>query len=65
MSVLSELNPESIWIYFEEICMIPRLSKKEENIRHYLVDFAQENSLEYKEDQVGNILDHTTRFSRL
>ncbi len=56
MSVLSELNPDSIWIYFEEICGIPRLSKKEEKIRHYLIGFARKNSLEYKEDEVGNIL---------
>jgi dipeptidase D len=56
MSVLSQLNPEPIWIYFEEICNIPRLSKNEGKIRHYLLDFAARNNLEYKEDKVGNIL---------
>jgi dipeptidase D len=56
MSVLSELNPESIWIYFEEICQIPRLSKKEEKIRQYLIEFARKNNLESREDEVGNIL---------
>jgi dipeptidase D len=56
MSILSELNPAPIWIYFEEICKIPRLSKNEGNIRKYLLDFASGNNLESKEDPVGNIL---------
>jgi dipeptidase D len=56
MSVLSELNPAPIWIYFEEICNIPRLSKNEEKIRQYLLNFARKNNLESHEDQVGNIL---------
>jgi dipeptidase D len=56
MSILSQLNPAPIWIYFEEICNIPRLSKNEEKIRHYLLEFARNNNLESKEDEVGNIL---------
>jgi len=56
MSVLSQLNPASIWIYFEEICNIPRLSKNEVKIRQYLLDFAKTKNLEAKEDKVGNIL---------
>ncbi len=56
MSVLSELNPESIWMYFEEICKIPRLSKSEGKIRQYLLEFARKNKLESREDEVGNIL---------
>jgi dipeptidase D len=56
MSLLSQLNPAPIWIYFEEICNIPRLSKNEGKIRRYLIDFAVKNNLEHKEDSVGNIL---------
>jgi len=56
MSVLSELNPAPIWIYFEEICKIPRLSKNERDIRKYLLRFASVHNLESKEDLVGNIL---------
>jgi dipeptidase D len=56
MSLLSQLNPAPIWIYFEEICNIPRLSKNEGKIRQYLIDFAIKNNLEHKEDPVGNIL---------
>jgi dipeptidase D len=56
MSVLSELNPAPIWIYFEEICKIPRLSKNEGKIRSYLLNFASMHDLESKEDSTGNIL---------
>ena len=56
MSILGQLNPAPIWIYFEEICNIPRLSKDEGRIRQYLLDFAKKNNLESKEDEVGNIL---------
>jgi dipeptidase D len=56
MSLLSLLDPAPVWIYFEEICKIPRLSKNESRIRQYLFDFALKNNLEHKEDTVGNIL---------
>jgi len=56
MSVLNRLNPSPVWHYFEEICSIPRLSKNEEKIRAYLLDFAERNDLESKEDQIGNVL---------
>jgi dipeptidase D len=56
MSILSELNPAPIWIYFEEICKIPRLSKNEGKIRSYLLNFASEHNLESREDSVGNII---------
>jgi dipeptidase D len=56
MSDLSRLTPAPIWKYFEEICTIPRLSKNEEKIRQYLVEFAKKNNLEYKQDKAGNIL---------
>jgi len=56
MGVLSHLEPSSIWYYFEEICKIPRLSKNESRIRNYLLQFAEKNGLESKEDHVGNVL---------
>lgn len=56
MSQLGDIRPRKVWSYFEEICGIPRLSKNEEKIRKYLIDFAAENNLESKEDSVGNIL---------
>lgn len=56
MSLLSKLNPAPVWIYFEEICKIPRLSKNEASIRKYLLDFASGHRLESREDPAGNIL---------
>jgi dipeptidase D len=56
MSCFDNLHPESIWKYFEEICNIPRLSKNEGKIRKYLIDFAKKQNLEWKQDEVGNIL---------
>jgi dipeptidase D len=56
MSILGHLNPVTLWNYFEEICSIPRISKNEDKIRQYLLDFAKNNHLESKQDEVGNIL---------
>ena len=51
-----DLKPECVFRYFEEVCGVPRPSKKEEKIRAYLVGFAQAHGLEYKEDEAGNVL---------
>jgi len=56
MSQLGEIRPGKVWSYFEEICRIPRLSKNEEKIRKYLLEFAAGHKLNAKEDSVGNIL---------
>ena len=45
-----------IWQYFEEICRIPRPSKKEEKICAYIWQFADDRRLMCKLDDVGNIL---------
>ena len=55
-SVFKNLQPERIWFYFEEICQIPRLSKQEDEIAAYLIDFAKAHDLEYKSDSIGNVL---------
>ena len=43
MKILSELNPKVVWEYFEDICQIPRQSKKEEKIIQFLLDFGKNN----------------------
>lgn len=55
-TVLNNLKPEKIWYYFEEICMIPRPSKKEFKIAEYLKEFGKQNHLETIQDAIGNIL---------
>ena len=56
MSVITNLEPKLLWKHFDEIRKIPRCSKHEEKIRAYIVAFAKEQGLPYKEDKVGNIV---------
>jgi dipeptidase D len=56
MNSLSNLRPQPLFNYFEDICQVPRPSKKEEKIRQFLLDFAKANQLEVKTDEIGNVL---------
>ncbi len=52
----TELKPASVFHYFDEICQVPRPSKKEEKIIEYLKTFGKKHNLETKFDEVGNVL---------
>ena len=52
----NELKPAGVFRYFEEICQVPRPSKKEEKIVAYLKQFAESHGFDYKVDEVGNVL---------
>ena len=54
--ILKDLKPTLVWKYFEDICQVPRPSKKEEKIRAFLIDFAQKHQLDYETDEIGNVL---------
>jgi dipeptidase D len=56
MKVLAKLSPQPLFNYFEQICQIPRPSKKEEKMRRFLLGFAEENKLESRTDEIGNVL---------
>jgi len=56
MKVLSNLEPKIVWEYFEDICQVPRPSKKEEKIIQFLLDFGKKHNLPTKRDEIGNIL---------
>jgi len=56
MNTLSTLIPQPLFNYFEDICQVPRPSKKEEKIREFLLDFASKNKLASKTDEAGNVL---------
>ncbi|MGQ8338204.1 aminoacyl-histidine dipeptidase [Sunxiuqinia sp. A32] len=56
MRILEKLQPQPLWNYFEDICQVPRPSKKEEKIIAFLLDFAKKNNLEAKKDEIGNVL---------
>lgn len=56
MKKLAQLTPQPLFNYFEDICHVPRPSKKEGRIRQFLLDFAANNKLEAKTDEIGNVL---------
>jgi len=56
MGKLSQLQPTAVWQYFEEICQVPRPSKKEEKIIDFLLNFGNTNNLNTKRDEIGNVL---------
>ena len=56
MNVLAKISPQPLFNYFEQICKVPRPSKKEGKIRQFLLDFALKNGLKAKTDEIGNVL---------
>lgn len=56
MGVLSNLEPVSVFKYFEEICAIPHGSGNVEKIGRYLMDFAKKHDLLARQDEVGNVI---------
>ncbi len=56
MGIFKGLKPEAVWNYFEEICQVPRPSKKEGKIIAFLLEFGQKNGLETFRDEAGNVL---------
>jgi len=56
VTTIRDIEPTQLWTYFEQICHIPRLSKKESGILDFIIRFAQANQLEYKKDEAGNIV---------
>ena len=56
MGVLSDLEPNNVFRFFEEICQIPHGSGNVEGISDYLVSFAKERGLRYIQDEVKNVI---------
>lgn len=53
---IESLEPTSVWQFFAGINAVPRCSKKEEQIRAYMLKLAASLKLTAREDRVGNIL---------
>ena len=51
-----KLQPNAVWKYFNEICQVPRPSKKEEKIIEYLLETGKKLGLDTKRDKIGNVL---------
>ena len=56
MKKLAGLQPESVFGYFEEICSMPHGSGNTKIISDYLVKFAQEQGLEYIQDELNDVI---------
>ena len=54
MSMVSIQKPEKVFQYFEKICSIPHGSRNVEKISNYLVSFAKEHGLKYRQDEKYN-----------
>lgn len=50
------LEPSKVWRYFEEISEVPRCSGKEEKVRDYILEVAENNNLRSRVDEAGNVL---------
>lgn len=48
-----DLQPAIVFHYFEEVCQVPRPSKKEEKIRAYLLEFAKKHGLSSKQTKLA------------
>ncbi len=53
---IKDLKPELIWRCFDEITKVPRPSCHEEQIRKYLLDFAEKHGIDAKTDKCGNVV---------
>lgn len=56
MGVLTNLEPASVFHYFEEICNIPHTSHHEKALSDYCVQFAKAHGLACRQDEMGNVL---------
>jgi dipeptidase D len=55
-SRLTELNPTALWKHFEEFLKIPHSSGNEKALADYIISVAEKNNLEWKRDDVGNVV---------
>ncbi len=56
MEVLNNLEPKSVFHFFEELTKIPHGSRNEKEISDFLVSFAKERDLDVYQDEVLNVI---------
>lgn len=55
-SIFSNLEPALLWKHFDELRKIPRCSGEETAVGDYVVSVAKKLNLDFKRDDVGNIV---------
>ncbi|PMN71776.1 aminoacyl-histidine dipeptidase [Enterovibrio norvegicus] len=55
MSEISQLSPQPVWQFFDKICSIPHPSKHEEQLAQYIIEWATQEGLAVRRDDVGNV----------
>jgi dipeptidase D len=63
MSELLKLQPSVLWKHFSDILNIPRPSDHEQQIRDFLIHFANERHLNTETDDAGNLMIRKTATS--
>ena len=53
---LAGLEPAAVFEYFEQICAIPHGSGNTKAISDYLVAFAKDHGLVYRQDGLNNVI---------
>lgn len=56
MNVLEQLEPKSVFRFFEEMCAIPHGSRNTKTVSDWCADFARARGLEYHQDRDNNII---------
>ncbi|MBD3414399.1 MAG: beta-Ala-His dipeptidase [Candidatus Aminicenantes bacterium] len=53
---LTDLKPSALWKHFQEFLKIPHCSGNEKELGDYIISVAERLNLEYKRDDVGNVV---------
>jgi dipeptidase D len=56
VTTLTQLYPQPLWQWFEQICAIPHSSKHEQALSSYIQQWAKTQGLAVVEDKVGNLI---------
>lgn len=56
MGILTGLQPEKVFYFFEQLCAIPHGSGNTKQISDFCVDFAKQRGLEYYQDEFNNVV---------
>ena len=56
MAVLSNLQPEKVFYYFEKLCSVPHGSGNTKRISDLCVGFAKELGLKYRQEACNNVI---------